>query len=115
MTGSAESGNLDILKEVVANLLRELTDGAGDKDKRRQVEDWLRMLAEKYPEFRIEVGLRDYYLAEAGRLGRDFSSASDLTEKLNLGRAVESYLEKAAEFGRRATESRDTPASKPAG
>ena len=109
MAVSAEGTNLEILKEVVANLLQELTKGAGDKDKRRQVEDWLRMLAEKYPEFRIEAGLRDYYAAEAERLRQDFAKASDLTEKLNLGRAVESYLEKASEFGRRASEGNSLP------
>lgn len=109
MAVSAEGINLDMLKEVVANLLQELTAGAGDKDKRRQVEDWLRMLAEKYPEFGIEAGLRDYYVAEAERLRRDFAGSSDLTEKLNLGRAVESYLEKASEFGRRAGEKNSVP------
>ncbi|HVR43180.1 MAG TPA: hypothetical protein VMS56_06990 [Thermoanaerobaculia bacterium] len=100
-----ESGtDLKLLREVVSSLLRALTAGEGDKDKRRQVEDWLRMLSEKYPEFGVEAGLRDYYLAEAERLRREFDSVTDLTEKLNVGRAVESYLEKATDFARRAEE-----------
>ena len=74
-----------ILSGVVTTLLSDLKSGAGDKDRRRQVEEWMRTLAEKYPEFRIEVGLRDYYLAEAERLRADFDKSSDLTEKLGLG------------------------------
>ncbi len=70
-----------ILSGVVETLLRDLRDGNGDRDRRRQVEEWMRTLAEKYPEFKIEVGLRDYYLAEAERLRGEFDKASDLTEK----------------------------------
>ena len=92
------------LREVVASLLEDLKRGAGDKDKRRQVEEWMRSLSEKYPSFPIREGLRDYYLAEAARLRNDFNAASDLTEKLNLGRMVESFLEKAADAVRRGQE-----------
>jgi hypothetical protein len=91
----------DILSGIVETLLSDLKSGSGDKDRRRQVEEWMRTLAEKYPEFRIEVGLRDYYLAEAGRLRADFDKSSDLTEKLSLGRSVESFLDRAAEYERR--------------
>src|SRR6185503_2304728 len=77
---------LQILSGVVSTLLGDLKSGAGDKDRRRQVEEWMRALAEKYPEFKIEVGLRDYYLAESERLRADFDKSSDLTEKLALGR-----------------------------
>ena len=94
----------EALKGVVASLLADLKNGAGDKDKRRQVEDWMRTLSEKYPEFGIESGLRDYYFAEATRLRADFDSAKDITEKLSLGRSIEGFLEKAAEYGRRAEE-----------
>ena len=52
-----------ILSGVVSTLLSDLKTGVGDKDRRRQVEEWMRTLAEKYPEFHIETGLRDYYLA----------------------------------------------------
>src|SRR3954469_5009512 len=68
-----------ILSGVVSKLLDDLKSGAGDKDRRRQVEEWMRTLAEKYPEFKIETGLRDYYFAEAERLRGDFDKASDLT------------------------------------
>src|SRR6266550_9317907 len=87
-----------ILSGVVTSLLADLKNGAGDKDRRRQVEEWMRTLAEKYPEFGIETGLRDYYLAEAERLRKDFDKAPDLTEKLSLGRNIESYLDRAAEY-----------------
>ena len=50
----------------------------------------MRTLAEKYPEFQIEIGLRDYYLAEAERLRADFDKSAELTEKLGLGRSIES-------------------------
>ncbi|MGZ4779505.1 MAG: hypothetical protein ACXV5L_09925, partial [Thermoanaerobaculia bacterium] len=78
----------DVLAGVVGSLLDDLKNGTGDKDRRRQVEEWMRTLAEKYPEFKIEVGLRDYYLAEAQRLRNDFDKADDLTEKLSLGRNI---------------------------
>jgi hypothetical protein len=91
----------EILSGVVFTLLDDLKSGVGDKDRRRQVEEWMRTLAEKYPEFRIEAGLRDYYLAEAGRLRADFDKSSDLTEKLALGRSIESFLDRAAEYDRR--------------
>ena len=64
----------------------------------------MRTLAEKYPEFEIETGLRDYYLAEAQRLRTDFDKAADLSEKLTLGRQIESFLDRAAEYDRRATD-----------
>ncbi len=96
----------ELLQGVIGELLDSLKKGDGDVDKRRQVEEWLRVLSEKYPEYRIESGLRDYYLAEAKRLTDAFMSTADLTEKLNLGRSVESYLERATEFGRRADEAR---------
>jgi len=93
-----------ILSGVVSALLADLKSGAGDKDRRRQVEEWMRTLAEKYPEFKIETGLRDYYFAEAERLRADFEKASDLTEKLALGRSIESFLDRAAEYDRRLKE-----------
>ena len=94
----------DILAGVVKTLLDELRSGNGDKDRRRQVEEWMRTLAEKYPEFHIEAGLRDYYLSEAQRLRGDFDKAADLTEKLSLGRSIESFLDRAAEYDRRVTD-----------
>ena len=93
-----------ILAGVVATLLTDLKNGTGDKDRRRQVEEWMRTLAEKYPEFKIEVGLRDYYLAEAARLRSDFDKSSELSEKLMLGRNIESFLDRAAEYERRIAE-----------
>ena len=91
----------DLLSGVVHSLLDDLKSGTGDKDRRRQVEEWMRTLAEKYPEFQIETGLRDYYLAEAGRLRTDFEKAGDLSEKLTLGRSIESFLDRAADYDRR--------------
>jgi hypothetical protein len=93
-----------ILSGVVATLLADLKSGAGDKDRRRQVEEWMRTLAEKYPEFQIENGLRDYYLAEAERLRADFEKASELTEKLALGRSIEGFLDRAADYAKRIAE-----------
>lgn len=93
-----------ILSGVVTTLLSDLKNGSGDKDRRRQVEEWMRTLAEKYPEFNIEVGLRDYYVAEAERLRSEFDKTGDLTEKLNLGRHIESFLDRAAEYDRRIAE-----------
>lgn len=90
-----------ILSGVVTALLDDLKAGVSDKDRRRQVEEWMRTLAEKYPEFHIEIGLRDYYLAEAERLRADFDKSADLTEKLGLGRHIESFLDRAAEYDRR--------------
>jgi hypothetical protein len=81
-----------------------LKNGTGDKDRRRQVEEWMRTLAEKYPEFRIEAGLRDYYLAEAERLRAEFDKSAELGEKLALGRSIESFLDRAAEYDRRLSE-----------
>src|SRR5688572_18206597 len=94
----------EILSGVVKTLLADLKSGTGDKDRRRQVEEWMRALAEKYPEFKIESGLRDYYLAEAQRLRTDFDKSSELTEKLALGRSIESFLDRAAEYERRAAD-----------
>jgi hypothetical protein len=93
-----------ILSDVVKTLLDDLKGGNGDKDRRRQVEEWMRTLAEKYPEFKIEVGLRDYYLAEAERLRGDFDKATELSEKLVLGRNIESFLDRASEYDRRITD-----------
>ena len=93
-----------ILSGVVTALLADLKSGTGDKDRRRQVEEWMRGLAEKYPEFKIESGLRDYYLAEAQRLRSDFDKTNELTEKLALGRSIESFLDRAAEYDRRAAD-----------
>jgi len=93
-----------ILSGVVDTLLGDLKKGDGDRDRRRQVEEWMRTLAEKYPEFKIEVGLRDYYLAEAQRLRSEFDKAADLTEKLSLGRNIETFLDRAAEYDRRITD-----------
>src|SRR5437870_8048062 len=90
-----------ILSGVVKTLLDDLRSGAGDRDRRRQVEEWMRTLAEKYPEFKIETGLRDYYLAEAERLRTEFDKSSELAEKLTLGRNIESFLDRAAEYDRR--------------
>jgi hypothetical protein len=95
---------ISILSGVIGALLADLKSGAGDKDRRRQVEEWMRTLAEKYPEFHIEIGLRDYYLAEAERLRGDFDKAADLAEKLGLGRHIESFLDRAAEYDRRISE-----------
>jgi hypothetical protein len=95
---------LQILKGVVTTLLEDLRTGAGDKDRRRQVEEWMRTLAEKYPEFKVETGLRDYYFAEAQRLRADFDKAVELNEKLALGRQIESFLDRAAEYDRRIAE-----------
>jgi len=87
-----------ILAGVVKSLLEDLKNGTGDKDRRRQVEEWMRTLAEKYPEFKIEVGLRDYYFAEAARLRKDFDKTADITEKLGLARSIESFLDRAADY-----------------
>ncbi|MCM2314462.1 MAG: hypothetical protein NDJ92_04820 [Thermoanaerobaculia bacterium] len=95
------SAELQSLKGVVDAMLDELRRGAGDRDKRRQVEEWMKALADKYPEFGIESGLRDYYLAEAGRMREEFTRAEELGEKLAIGRSIEAYLDKAAELGRR--------------
>ncbi len=91
----------DLLRGIVDSLLTDLKSGVGDKDRRRQVEEWLRTLAEKYPEFAIESGLRDYYLAEAERLRAEFDKSTELAEKLSLGRNVESFLDRAADYARR--------------
>ncbi len=85
-------------------LLDDLRTGVGDRDRRRQVEEWMRTLAEKYPEFQIETGLRDYYLAEAERLRAEFVKATEMSEKLSLARSIESFLDRAAEYDRRASE-----------
>ena len=98
---SIHQQRMQILSGVVTSLLAELKNGNGDKDRRRQVEEWMRTLAEKYPEFKIEIGLRDYYLAEAGRLSADFDKTPELSEKLSLGRAIESFLDRAADYDRR--------------
>jgi hypothetical protein len=100
-TEAIQQQRSQILSGVVTTLLSDLKGGVGDKDRRRQVEEWMRTLAEKYPEFKIEIGLRDYYIAEAERLRADFDKSSDLTEKLGLGRSIESFLDRAAEYDRR--------------
>jgi hypothetical protein len=105
MTNEAlQQQRTQILSGVVSTLLSELKNGTGDKDRRRQVEEWMRTLAEKYPEFRIEAGLRDYYLAEAERLRAEFDKSAELGEKLALGRSIESFLDRAAEYDRRLSE-----------
>jgi hypothetical protein len=98
------SDRQEILRGVVTSLIADLKNGSGDKDRRRQVEEWLRGLAEKYPEFAIETGLRDYYLAEAQRLRDDFEKTADIAEKLGLGRSIESFLDRAADYDRRIAE-----------
>ncbi len=95
---------LALISGVIETLLSDLKNGSGDKDRRRQVEEWLRTLAEKYPEFKIEVGLRDYYLAEAQRLREEFDKAQELADKLALGRSIEGFLERAADYDRRISE-----------
>lgn len=92
---------LDLLRGVVDDLVAQLTSGGGDRDRRRQAEEWLRTLADKYPEFGIETGLRDYYVAEATRLRKEFDEAGELAEKLTLGRQIEGFLDRAAEYDRR--------------
>jgi len=104
MSDAVQEQRMQILSGVVTTLLSDLKSGTGDKDRRRQVEEWMRTLAEKYPEFKIEVGLRDYYLAEAERLRADFEKTGELSEKLALGRSIESFLDRAAEYDRRITE-----------
>ena len=98
---SLHTQRMNILRGVVDKLVDDLKTGSGDKDRRRQVEEWMRTLAEKYPEFKIEIGLRDYYLAEAERLRADFEKSTELTEKLSLARSIESFLDRAAEYDRR--------------
>jgi hypothetical protein len=98
---SIQQQRMQILSGVVTTLLDELKSGNGDKDRRRQVEEWMRTLAEKYPEFQIETGLRDYYLAEAARLRDDFAKTPELSEKLSLGRAIESFLDRAQDYDKR--------------
>lgn len=98
------SQRTQILSGVVQTLLNDLKSGTGDKDRRRQVEEWMRTLAEKYPEFNIETGLRDYYFAEAQRLRSEFDKATELTEKLSLGRNIEAFLDRAADYERRIAE-----------
>src|SRR3954468_21656654 len=93
-----------VLAGVVSSLIEDLKKGGGDKDRRRQVEEWMRTLAEKYPEFGIESGLRDYYLAEAQRLRSDFDQSKELSDRLTLGRSIEGFLDRAAEYDRRITE-----------
>lgn len=100
-TEAVQQQRVQILSGVVQTLLDDLKSGNGDRDRRRQVEEWMRTLAEKYPEFKIEVGLRDYYLAEAERLRAEFDKSGELTEKLALGRSIESLLDRAAEYDRR--------------
>lgn len=101
---AVQQQRMQILSGVVTTLLSDLKNGVGDKDRRRQTEEWMRTLAEKYPEFAIETGLRDYYLAEAERLRADFDQSSELSDKLALGRSIESFLDRAAEYDRRIVE-----------
>ncbi len=90
-----------LLRGLIDKLIDDLKSGVGDRDGRGQVDGWLKALAEKYPESAIDGGLRDYYIEEARRLRSEFDSSDDLEEKLNLGRLVESFLEKASEIDRR--------------
>src|SRR6478672_6882446 len=101
MDESLKQERQQVLAGVVSSLIEDLKKGTGDKDRRRQVEEWMRTLAEKYPEFKIEVGLRDYYLAEAHRLRQDFDKAAEIADKLTLGRSIEGFLDRAAEYDRR--------------
>ena len=101
---SIDSQRLQLIQGVVESLLSDLKTGTGDKDRRRQVEEWMRTLAEKYPEFHIEVGLRDYYLAEAERLRAEFDRATELSDKLALARSIEGFLDRAADYDRRIKE-----------
>jgi hypothetical protein len=101
MAGEVTAQRQQILSSIVEALIHDLKAGNGDRDRRRQVEEWLRALAEKYPEFKIEFGLRDYYVAEANRLREEFEKSADLTEKLSLGRNIESFLDRAADYDRR--------------
>ena len=94
----------EVLRGVVTSLIEDLKSGNGDKDRRRQVEEWLRGLAEKYPEFKIETGLRDYYMAEAQRLRAEFEKSAEIAERLGLARAIEGFLDRAAEYERRVAE-----------
>src|SRR4029079_17086317 len=93
-----------ILSGVVKTLLDDLKSGAGDRDRRRPVEESMRALAEKSPESHIETGLRDYYLAESERLRAEFAKAAEMGEKLSLARSIESFLDRATEYDRRASE-----------
>lgn len=102
---SEQSVSTEKLKKVVATLLDDLRRGAGDRDRRRQVEEWMKVLADKYPEFGVERGLREYYLAEAERLSSEFASSEDLAQRLALARSIEGLLEKAGEIERRTSES----------
>src|SRR5437667_12899576 len=105
MSETAQGGKRqEVLRGVVTSLLTDLKNGNGDKDRRRQVEEWLRGLAEKYPEFKIENGLRDYYLAEAQRLRAEFEKTADIAEKLGLARSIEGFLDRAWEYERRVAE-----------
>src|SRR3954462_1222508 len=90
-----------ILSGVVKTLLDDLKTGAGDKARRRQVEEGMRTLAEKYPEFQIETGLRDYYRAEADRVRLGCEKATEPNEKLALGRWIEGCRGRAADYARR--------------
>src|ERR1044072_5224591 len=101
---AVQEQKLEVLRDVVASLLADLKNGSGDKDRRRQVEEWLRGLAEKYPEFKIESGLRDYYLAEAQRLRAEVEKTADIAEKPGLGRPIWGFLDPAAEYERRMAE-----------
>ena len=50
MTNEAlQQQRTQLLAGVVTTLLEDLKNGTGDKDRRRQVEEWMRTLAEKYP------------------------------------------------------------------
>jgi hypothetical protein len=103
-TASITEQRQQLISGVIETLITDLKSGTGDKDRRRQVEEWLRTLAEKYPEFRIEVGLRDYYLAEAQRLRIEFDKAEELADKLSLARNIEGFLDRAADYDRRIAE-----------
>ena len=108
MTESVSGPKTQLLREVVRTLLEDLKSGTGDKDRRRQVEEWMRTLGDKYPEFDIETGLRDYYLAEAQRLRDDFGKSAELADKLMLARQIESFLDRAADYDRRINEKRSS-------
>lgn len=98
MSQKTDSTDKSLLGQVAAGLIEDLKRGAGDEQKRRQAEDWLKGLADKQPSLDIATGLREYYLAEAERLRDQFTQADDLGRRLDVGRSIESFLEKAHEI-----------------
>src|SRR5260221_14532908 len=79
---SLNAHRLQLLSGVMDRLLGDLKTGAGYKDTWRQVEEWMRSLSEKYPEFPSKAGRLGYYLAEAERLRGVFDKAAAPPGKL---------------------------------